>query len=60
MGFLHNIGKISILKRNEVFQQYTIISASQNVPPLRLVIPKTYPNGEILVDRAALDLGLLF
>uniref|UniRef100_A0A183DFS8 Mediator of RNA polymerase II transcription subunit 15 n=1 Tax=Gongylonema pulchrum TaxID=637853 RepID=A0A183DFS8_9BILA len=27
---------------------------------LRLVIPKTYPGGEILVDRAALDLDSFF
>ncbi|VDM97582.1 unnamed protein product [Thelazia callipaeda] len=29
---------------------------SHNVPPLRLIIPKAYPNGEVLVGRGALDL----
>lgn len=27
------------------------------VPPLRLVVPRNYPNGNVSVDRAALDLG---
>uniref|UniRef100_A0A0M3IM82 Mediator of RNA polymerase II transcription subunit 15 n=1 Tax=Ascaris lumbricoides TaxID=6252 RepID=A0A0M3IM82_ASCLU len=29
---------------------------SQPVPPLRLVVPRTYPAGQLSVDRAALDL----
>uniref|UniRef100_A0A8R1TYB7 Mediator of RNA polymerase II transcription subunit 15 n=1 Tax=Onchocerca volvulus TaxID=6282 RepID=A0A8R1TYB7_ONCVO len=33
---------------------------SHNVPPLQLIIPKTYPNGEVLVGRAALDLDSFF
>ncbi|MFH4978789.1 hypothetical protein AB6A40_005498 [Gnathostoma spinigerum] len=33
---------------------------SYPVPPLRLVIPRTYPNGMITVDRAALDLDSFF
>ncbi|EFO19917.2 hypothetical protein LOAG_08575 [Loa loa] len=33
---------------------------SHNVPPLLLIIPKTYPNGEVLVGRAALDLDSFF
>lgn len=33
---------------------------SHNVPPLRVVIPKTYPSGVVMVDRAALDLDSFF
>jgi len=33
---------------------------SHQVPALRLVIPRSYPNGMILVDRAALDLDAFF
>lgn len=28
----------------------------QTIPPLRLVVPTTYPNGNVTVDRAAIDL----
>lgn len=34
--------------------------SSHPVPPLRLVIPRSYPNGVISVDRAALDLDSFF
>jgi len=30
------------------------------VPPLRLVVPRAYPNGHVSVDRAALDLDSFF
>nr|CDQ01256.1 BMA-MDT-15, isoform c [Brugia malayi] len=33
---------------------------SHNVPPLQLIIPKAYPNGEVMVGRAALDLDSFF
>lgn len=33
---------------------------SHNVPPLQLIIPKTYPSGDVVVGRAALDLDLFF
>uniref|UniRef100_A0A915BFY1 Mediator of RNA polymerase II transcription subunit 15 n=1 Tax=Parascaris univalens TaxID=6257 RepID=A0A915BFY1_PARUN len=33
---------------------------SQPVPPLRLVVPRTYPAGPLSVDRAALDLDSFF
>ncbi|KHN87381.1 Mediator of RNA polymerase II transcription subunit 15 [Toxocara canis] len=33
---------------------------SQPVPPLRLVVPRTYPTGQLSVDRAALDLDSFF
>ncbi|VDK43892.1 unnamed protein product [Anisakis simplex] len=33
---------------------------SYPVPPLRLVIPRTYPNGQLSVDRAVLDLDSFF
>uniref|UniRef100_A0A915Q277 Mediator of RNA polymerase II transcription subunit 15 n=1 Tax=Setaria digitata TaxID=48799 RepID=A0A915Q277_9BILA len=56
--FLADLGVEQITDSHSVIVKFSL--TSHNVPPLQLIIPKTYPNGEVLVGRAALDLDSFF
>ncbi|KAM3722921.1 Mediator of RNA polymerase II transcription subunit [Dirofilaria immitis] len=56
--FLTDSNIEQIIDSNSIIVKFSL--TSHNVPPLQLIIPKTYPNGEVLVGRAALDLDSFF